>query len=72
MRRPRWGFSVQGSGADKLIGYVTDISNSAGAGLEGVSPFKGAKPVIRTGDLGLEPTVVPLDPTGTNRFLIDE
>ena len=54
------------------MGYMTDISNSAGAGLEGVSPFKGAEPVIRTLDLGLEPTAVPLDPTGTGRFLIDE
>jgi len=38
------------------------------AGLEGVDPFKSVEPVIQTGDFGLEPAPVPVDPTGTGRF----
>ena len=39
------------------------------AGLEGVTPFQGAAPVVKTGDLGLEPAQVAQDPTGTGRFV---
>jgi len=37
-------------------------------GLQGVNPFKGVEPVIKTGNLGIEPAEVPDDPTGTGRY----
>ena len=38
------------------------------AGLEGITPLKGVEPVIKTGQLGVEPAPMPRDPTGTGRF----